>query len=253
MKNGHLPQAGAVFLLPRSGKNIPPAFNNQEYDRATRFRQNQMHDIQNRRPELSQTAARKSTNNDLSPEESETQLAPEQDRYARFQSEILAARRRQQAATGENSIQGATKKAARTAIKRGINYLANLIATAITAGTGGLAIIATGFVYLFSLGYLNVEMFWYYKEGKKTGSALNYLIEPLDSWDPLPISTKMIPITILHLGILVLDFIVFILGVVIFLAVFMMVILPYAAPLLFVTNSAFRSAVSGVIANYIGL
>ena len=92
-----------------------------------------------------------------------------------------------------------------------------------------------------------------HKEGKKTGSALNYLIEPLDSWDPLPISTKMIPITILHLGILVLDFIVFILGVVIFLAVFMMVILPYAAPLLFVTNSAFRSAVSGVIANYIGL
>lgn len=63
----------------------------------------------------------------------------------------------------------AAKELAKKAVPRGAAFMGNGIANVLDLSTGGLAIIIDIFIYMFSLGYLNYEMF--------TGKL---------SWDPLP-------------------------------------------------------------------
>ncbi len=83
------------------------------------------------------------------------------------------------AATEE--AQKAAKKLAKQAIPRGASFIANTLASALNLGTYGIALIVTFLVYLFSLGWLNVEMIlggWVFK-GKHP------IISPLQ-WSPIP-------------------------------------------------------------------
>jgi hypothetical protein len=84
-------------------------------------------------------------------------------------------------------MQQLVKKKAKAAVRRGMMYLLNLIGVAIDAGSGGVALLITGFIHLFTLGWLNTEMIYgsYFMKGKsKIVAPLSY--EPI----PMPIDKK---------------------------------------------------------------
>ncbi len=74
------------------------------------------------------------------------------------------------------------KKQAKAAFRRGIVYLVDLLAAALDMGTGGLSFFVDIFMYLFTLGWLNLEMVY----GRWLAKGQSKYISPI-SWAPFKI------------------------------------------------------------------
>ena len=96
-----------------------------------------------------------------------------------------AALQRQEEQAGAQEEQGdaaqTLRKKAKAAARKGVLYLLNLIGGAIETVSGGVALLITGFIHFFTLGWLNTEMIYgsYFMKGKSK------IIAPL-SWEPIP-------------------------------------------------------------------
>ncbi|GEM_PF-6606482 len=73
------------------------------------------------------------------------------------------------------------KKKAKAAFRRGLMVVLNVLVGALNISSAGVAFLIDGFIHLFSLGWLNLEMIYgtYFAKGKSR------FISPL-SWDPIP-------------------------------------------------------------------
>ncbi|MBI4256734.1 hypothetical protein HY626_01600 [Candidatus Uhrbacteria bacterium] len=73
------------------------------------------------------------------------------------------------------------KQTAKAAMKRGAIFVTDSIAAAFDLGSSGLSLIIDIFIYLFTLGWLNLEMIY----GKYFAKGKSKFIGPI-SWDPIP-------------------------------------------------------------------
>jgi len=80
-----------------------------------------------------------------------------------------------------SKTQKALKKKAKAAFTRGAIYIVDLLAAALDASSTGISFVVDIFVYLFSLGWLNLEMIY----GKHFAKGKSRYISPI-SWDPIP-------------------------------------------------------------------
>lgn len=80
-----------------------------------------------------------------------------------------------------NKMQQALKKKAKAAFTRGAVYIVDLLAAALDMSSSGISFVVDIFVYLFSLGWLNLEMIY----GKHFAKGKSRYISPI-SWDPIP-------------------------------------------------------------------
>lgn len=69
----------------------------------------------------------------------------------------------------------------KTSIRRGAIYVVNLLASAVDLSSAGISFLINIFFYAFSLGWLNLEMFY----GKHFAKGKSRYISPI-SWDPIP-------------------------------------------------------------------
>ncbi|MBI4599245.1 hypothetical protein HY734_03570 [Candidatus Uhrbacteria bacterium] len=208
-------------------------------------------------------AARK--NPETTPEDAElleeAEASPEQG-IARQLAFRLSLRRQQQmdrmrALTGQSEedkakaeLQKQVRKAAKAAIRRGVQYLFTSIANVLTVGTAGVAIVVTIFIYAFSLLDLNIQMIWGYYITKKK----SLFFPPLE-WAPLPIP---LPDIVLHALVVFVDIALFLglmaVGISMFIMLFgpmLAALLGPAAALTLFTNPAFLNIMSNVAANVI--
>ncbi|MFA4845054.1 MAG: pre-toxin TG domain-containing protein [Patescibacteria group bacterium] len=81
----------------------------------------------------------------------------------------------------QDAMRKEVKKKAKAAFKRGFIFVIGIIAAALDLGTAGISFIIDIFVYIFSFGWLNVEMIY----GTHIAKGKSKLISPL-SWDPIP-------------------------------------------------------------------
>jgi len=121
--------------------------------------------------------------------EDEEEEIDEEERRTQFASTtaqtILASE--QQETQGEESkkqtvLQKEIKKKAEAGVRRGAVYITDLIAGAFDMGSAGVGFFIDWIIWAFSLGYLNVELFYgkYLMKGKDP-----FISEP--SWDPFPL------------------------------------------------------------------
>jgi hypothetical protein len=107
-------------------------------------------------------------------------------------------------------IRRAVKRRAKAAFKRGVIYVVDLIASGIDIGTTGVSIIVDIFIYIFTFGWLNLELFY----GKKFRKGKDPFISPL-SWDPIPVPVD--PNAVILEGIIIAaDIAIIIIGFVLF-------------------------------------
>lgn len=133
------------------------------------------------------------------------------------QNQQLERQRQQTEASQTQAVSGQTKgasdkvrKKAMTYIRRGVEELAQGIGNAFDLGTVGVSTLVTIFMYAVNLTDLSMQtVSCYIKNG-----PLSFLFPPLDEWEPIPISTKMLPIFILHGAIILAD--LFVLGMILF-------------------------------------
>jgi len=96
--------------------------------------------------------------------------------------------------------------------------LAQLIGNAFDAGTLGVSTLVTIFMYAVNLTDFSMQMFTYYVKN----NLLSFLFPPLDGWDPIPLSTKIVPVVVLHAIVILCDILV--LGFVVIAFVLMIII-----------------------------
>lgn len=78
-------------------------------------------------------------------------------------------------------VRAEVKKEAKAAIRRGAIWVVDLIAAALDLGSVGVAFLVDVFIYLFTLGWLNVEMIY----GTHIAKKKSKFISPI-SWAPIP-------------------------------------------------------------------
>ncbi|NQV90198.1 hypothetical protein HQ487_02215 [Candidatus Uhrbacteria bacterium] len=115
----------------------------------------------------------------------------EQFKQNRLQAMVAQAMAKQQAAkqaasqgpTSEQSdlLRKEVKKKAKAAFRRGMIAVLDLIAGAIDLSTTGITFIIDFFIYMFTLGWLNLEMFY----GTYFSKKKSRFVSPI-SWDPIP-------------------------------------------------------------------
>jgi len=121
----------------------------------------------------------------------------------RLSGQIQAKQRQKQEAEAQkkndsegDSKQDQIKKDAKAGMRRGMVYLVDLLAGGLDMGTGGLSFFIDIFMYGFSLGWLNLEMFY----GLHLAKGKSRYISPI-SWAPfkIPVDEKayMLQIAIL--------------------------------------------------------
>lgn len=81
----------------------------------------------------------------------------------------------------QDAVRREVEKKAKAAVKRGILFVLNFIAGAVDASVGGLTFVVDLFLYIFSFGWLNLEMIY----GTHLAKGKSKIISPL-SWDPIP-------------------------------------------------------------------
>lgn len=81
----------------------------------------------------------------------------------------------------QDAIRKEVKKKAKAAFRRGMIIVIDLIAAALDLGTSGISFIIDFFVYIFTFGWLNLEMIY----GTHIAKRKSKFISPL-SWDPIP-------------------------------------------------------------------
>jgi len=146
---------------------------------------------------LAQSSATSATQQDDAPQsedssqnEEEQQMQIEQaQRLAGIQAAIIAQTAQQlaQSQRNEQSEQETqkqreeVKKVAKATFRRGAIYVTDLLAAAFDLGSSGISFIVDIFIYLFTLGWLNLEMIY----GKHFTKGKSRYVGPI-SWDPIP-------------------------------------------------------------------
>ncbi|KKU07476.1 MAG: hypothetical protein UX09_C0029G0015 [Candidatus Uhrbacteria bacterium GW2011_GWE2_45_35] len=163
---------------------------------------------QNQQPE------KPSEENQQQPEQENTQQQVTQNQMQTRQAQLQASQQQQrirqqsldqikEAALDKvrEKTQKKVRKQLQNFVRRGTEELLQVIGGAVDTGTAGFSTIVTIFVYAFTLTDLNLQMIWghYIKKGK------SFLFPALDDWDPLPISTRLMPIWVLHTIIILID------------------------------------------------
>lgn len=126
----------------------------------------------------------------------------------------------QQEESGMADKNSDAKNMAKQMIPRGASFVANGIASVLNIGTAGVSLIFTIFIYVFSLGYLNAQMFF----GKK-----NSLIGEL-SWAPIPMPIDK-NANILK-GLILMADLLLIIAIIVFFALNALILLVWLSPLL---------------------
>jgi len=132
------------------------------------------------------------------------------------------------------------RKQAKAAIRRGVEEAAQGIGNALDLGTAGVSTVITIFMYAVTLTDLNAQMIWGYYIAKKK----SFLFPALE-WSPLPVG-RVLPDVILHIGLVVLDLLIFSLVVIGFSLAIIIMFLPAAGWVVaygLVTDPAMRAAV----------
>lgn len=93
-------------------------------------------------------------------------------------------------------LRKAVKRKLEAAAKRGIIYIVDLLAGCLDLGTAGISTLVDILFYIFTFGWLNLEMFY----GTHLRKGKDLLISPL-SWDPIPMPVD--PDAIILQGLLV--------------------------------------------------
>lgn len=75
------------------------------------------------------------------------------------------------------------KTVAKATMRRGAIYVLNLLAAAIDLGSSGISFIVDIFLYILTLGWLNLEMIY----GKYFAKGKSKFVGPI-SWDPIPMA-----------------------------------------------------------------
>lgn len=115
--------------------------------------------------------------------------AQQAQRLAGIQAGISAQTRQQQAQSQQNQqVDEETrqqreelKKVAKATMRRGAIYVTDLLAAAFDIGSSGISFIIDIFFYMFTLGWLNLEMIY----GKYFAKGKSRYVGPI-SWDPIP-------------------------------------------------------------------
>ena len=126
----------------------------------------------------------------------------------------------EQKETGSSGKSSDAENLAKQMIPRGASFVANGITSVLDLGTAGVTLIFTIFVYVFSLGYLNAQMFF----GKK-----NSLIGEL-SWAPIPMPIDK-NANILR-GLILMADILLVIALIVFFALNALILLVWLSPLL---------------------
>jgi len=82
---------------------------------------------------------------------------------------------------GSGSLQNELKKKAKATFRRGAIYIVDLLAGALDLSSAGVTFVVDVMVYFFTLGWLNLELFY----GTYFSKKKSRLVSPL-SWDPIP-------------------------------------------------------------------
>jgi hypothetical protein len=117
----------------------------------------------------------------------------------------MAAAQSQNNAGQGSSKDNMVRRKAEKIIRRGVEEIAQFIGNALDLGTVGVSTIITIFMYAINLTDFSMQTLSFYVKNNK---YLAFLFPPLDEWEPLPISTKMLPIYFLHAIIVLIDIIV---------------------------------------------
>ncbi len=117
------------------------------------------------------------------------------------------------------------KKAAKNTMQRGAIYATDLIASALDLGTSGVALVVDIFVYIFTLGWLNVELFY----GRLLREDKDPFISAL-SYDPIPMPVD--PKANFLAGVVLAADAALVLAVIIMLSFNLVLIMVWVAPLL---------------------
>ncbi|MFH1253202.1 MAG: hypothetical protein V1664_02620 [Candidatus Uhrbacteria bacterium] len=96
------------------------------------------------------------------------------------------------------------RKKSMTYIRRGVEELAQSIGNAFDIGTVGVSTVVTVLMYAVTLTDLTMQIFTFYFKNK----MFSFLFPELAEWDPLPISTQILPIKMLHALIILVDILV---------------------------------------------
>lgn len=124
-------------------------------------------------------------------------------------------------AQAKNKAQEEIRKQIKNGIRRGAEELAQSIGNAIDVGTTGISTLVTIFVYAFTLVDLNLQMIWGHYITKKKS-----IFFPALDWTPIPMPS-IVPVQILHVGLVLVDILVF--GLLVLACTFSMIVMfmPY--------------------------
>ena len=115
----------------------------------------------------------------------------------------------QAAARVRAKTQAATQRLAKKAATQGTIWVVNLIVSALNIGSGGVALLVDGFVYILTFGWLNLQLFYgtYIAQGK------SLFIPPL-STEPFPVGMdRKSADLMLQIAVIALDLLLVIVGI----------------------------------------
>lgn len=123
-------------------------------------------------------------------EQTDAAQTEEPDRMETFLQQAMSARvqkanaQREQIQQEEAALkkqQGEAKKTVKAALRRGVVFVFNLLAAALDLSSAGVSFIIDIFVYMLTLGWLNLEMIY----GKYFAKGKSRFVSPI-SWAPIP-------------------------------------------------------------------
>lgn len=142
----------------------------------------------NQTPQQDETSQMGASSEEENAQQAQAQQAQ---RLAGIQAGISAQTQRQQAQSQQNQQvdeetrqqQEEKKKVAKATMRRGAIYVIDLLASALDISSSGVSFFIDIFIYMFTLGWLNLEMIYgkYFAKGKSryVGAI---------SWDPIPMA-----------------------------------------------------------------
>ncbi len=127
---------------------------------------------------------------------------------------------------GAAEAREAVERTVKAGLRRGFQYIVELIAGAFDVGTSGITTIVNIFVHIINFSWLNVEMVY----GSYMAKGESKVISPL-TWDPLPVPLSPV---ILHVLLVAADLLL----IIAFAALLSFAVLLLATAVVFVTDPA---------------
>lgn len=121
--------------------------------------------------------------------------------------------------------QNTGQQAAKKIVPKAANWLASFLSSALDLGTAGASFLVTVFIYMITLGWLNVQMIY----GSWIAKGKSSFIAPL-SWDPIPMPIDKKGIILQ--GLVIMADLIFITMLVLFISIGILILLAIFSPLL---------------------